>query len=149
MSNEFNNDGREDNGYENYGFNNNANGSGNGQGSDPADYAFKTVLKNGRPKTMGWSVAALVLGIVSVVCCCFGWASLILGVLAIVFAVISRRSLGYFDGMSIAGLILGIFGIVFGVAAIIGAFLLPEDFIPQDFFQDYYGDPNSPNSGNL
>ena len=48
MSNEFNNDGREDNGYENYGFNNNANGSGNGQGSDPADYAFKTVLKNGR-----------------------------------------------------------------------------------------------------
>ncbi len=79
------------------------------------EYAYKTVMRNGRPKTLGWSVASLVTGIVSVVCCCLGWVGFI-GIAAIVFAVIARRQLGYFDGMAIAGLILGIFGVVFGFA---------------------------------
>lgn len=135
-----------DNGYKN---NNNENNDNQfGQGQDPQDYAFRTVMRNGKPKTMGWSVASLVLGIISVVCCCFGYASLILGVLAIVFSVLSRKSLGYFDGLSIAGLILGIFGLVFGLAVVIGALLVPEELL-EDYFQQYYGESNVPNNGNF
>jgi hypothetical protein len=60
-----------------------------------------------KPKTVGFSVASMVLGILSVICCCMGWSGLILGALAIVFSIVSRKVLGYFDGMSIAGLIVG------------------------------------------
>ncbi len=67
-----------------------------------------------KPKTVGFSVASMVLGILSVICCCLGWSGLILGTLAIVFSIVSRKVLGYFDGMSIAGLIVGIFGVCFG-----------------------------------
>ena len=67
-----------------------------------------------KPKTVGFSVASMVLGILSVICCCMGWSGLILGALAIVFSIVSRKVLGYFDGMSIAGLIVGIFGVCFG-----------------------------------
>ena len=67
-----------------------------------------------KPKTIGFSVASMVLGILSVICCCMGWSGLILGALAIVFSIVSRKVLGYFDGMSIAGLIVGIFGLCFG-----------------------------------
>ncbi len=68
-----------------------------------------------KPKTMAYSVVALVLSILSVVCCCSGFVSAVFGVVAIVFAIVSRVHLGYFDSMSIVGLILGIIGVVFGV----------------------------------
>ena len=61
------------------------------------DYAFQTLNRHGKPKTLGWSVASLVMGIVSLFTCLFGWASIIFGLLAIVFAIISRFSLGYFE----------------------------------------------------
>lgn len=79
---------------------------------------YEEIFDSSRPKSRGFSVASLVLGILSVICCCFGWGGLVLGILAIVFAVISRTSLKYFDGMTIAGLILGIFGTVFGIATL-------------------------------
>ncbi|MBQ9070535.1 MAG: DUF4190 domain-containing protein [Clostridia bacterium] len=93
-------------------------------------------------KTMGWSVASLVLGIVSVLCCCLGWVGLLMGALAIVFAVVSRVSLGYFDGMSIAGLILGIFGVVFG-GVMLGITLLAatdefKSYTEQFPIEEYY-----------
>ena len=103
------------------------NDSENG-GYNNEDYAFQTLMRNGRPKTIAWSVASLVVGILSVVCCCFGWSGLVLGALAIVFAILSRRDLGYFDGLSIAGLVLGIFGAIFGIAMIVSTFLIPEEF---------------------
>lgn len=91
------------------------------------EYAFQTLRRDGRPKTLGWSVAALVLGIVAAITSAFGWSSIILGAAAIACAVVSRLVLGYFDGKSIAGLILGIFGAVFGVAMIIYSFTLDEE----------------------
>ena len=72
-----------------------------------------------KPKTMGWSLASMVLGIISVVCCLFGWVGLIFGIVAVALAIVSRINLGYFDKMSVLGLIFGIFGIVFGVAIIV------------------------------
>ena len=97
------------------------------------DYAFQTLMRNGRPKTKGWSVASMVLGIISVICCCGGWCSIILGASAVILAIVSRKSLGYFEGMSIAGLVLGIFGFVLGIAIVIGI-----NMIPEEFWEEYY-----------
>ena len=91
------------------------------------DYAFNTVGKNGKPKTIGWSIASLTTGLVSVFTSFFGWSGLILGIAAIIFAVISRRSLGYFDGKTILGLILGIHGILIGITVIVLIFTLDEE----------------------
>lgn len=73
----------------------------------------------GRKATRAWSVAALVLSILSLLCCCFNWLGLGLGILAIVFSVVSRKSLGYFDGMAVAALVVGIIGTVFGLSLVI------------------------------
>ena len=105
------------------GWNNYENGTENGE----QDYAFQTLNRHGRPKTLGWSVASLVMGAVSLFTCSFGWASIIFGALAIIFAVTSRRILGYFDGKSIFGLILGIFGTVFGLGIIIYVYTIGEE----------------------
>lgn len=67
-----------------------------------------------RPKTMAYSVASLLLALMSIGCCCMWQISVLLGALAIVFAVLSRRHLGYFDSMAVVGLIVGIVGTVFG-----------------------------------
>ena len=44
---------------------------------------------------------------------------MIFGILAIVFAVVSRVRLGYFDTFTVAGMILGIFGTVFGISRLL------------------------------
>ncbi len=84
---------------------------------------YEEIFDSTKPKTVGFSIASMVLGIVSVVCCCFGWTGLIFGALAIAFSIVSRKVLGYFDGMSIAGLIVGIFGVCFGGLIIAFGFL--------------------------
>lgn len=85
---------------------------------------YYEIFEKSKHKTLGWSVASLTFGIISVICCLFGWVGLIFGIVAAVFSVISRISLGFFDGMSVAGLILGIFGIVFGGAVVGLKFLI-------------------------
>lgn len=77
------------------------------------------VPASGKRATRAWSVAALVLSIISLLCCCFGWLGLGLGILAIVFSVVSRKSLGYFDSMAVAALVVGIIGAVFGLSTVI------------------------------
>ena len=92
--------------------NENENGSQNNEN-------FYEIFKNGgKPKTLGWSVASMVTGILSVLCCCLGWTGLVFGAAAVILSIVARRSLGYFDGMSIAGLVMGIFGFVFGAAMV-------------------------------
>ena len=94
---------------------------------------YYEIFEKTKHKTRGFSVAAMTLGIISVLCCCFGWVSLVLGIAAIVFSVVSRVTLGYFDGMCIAGLILGIFGVVFGSSMIIMDML-----IARGVFDEYF-----------
>lgn len=127
MGNDWN-----ENGYNN-GSPNEENG-GYGENGE-RDYAFQTLNKRGKPKTIGWSIAALVTGIISAVTCSFGWSSLILGIAAIVFSSVSRKTLGYFDGRSIAGLILGIFGTVFGTVMITYSFTIDDE--QQRFLWDW------------
>ena len=87
-----------------------------GNGDSPA---YKTVM-DGVPRSRGWSVASMVLGILSILCCCLSYGGLIMGALALVFSFISRRNLGYFDGMGISGLVMGIIGVVFGIMIVLG-----------------------------
>ena len=85
------------------------------------NYTYEVLL---RPKTRAWSVVAIILGIVSLLCCCIDYIGIAAGVLAIVFAIVSRKTLGYFDKTSIAAIIVGIFGIVLSVALVIVSVVL-------------------------
>ena len=61
-----------------------------------------------------WSVISLFAGILSVLLCSVYYVGLAFALVAIVGAVISRKTLGYFDGISVGGLLVGIVGVVFG-----------------------------------
>lgn len=114
------------------------------KGFNNANNEFENNINKGfgKPKTMGWSVVSLVSGIISVICCCLGVTGIILGAVAIISSIISRKTLGYFDGLSIAGLILGIFGLVFGVSILAAVSMLGEEFWEQymEEFNKMYGD---------
>lgn len=110
-------EGREETGKESFDFEGNSfhEYGESGSGTSRPDYAFEALGDLSKPKTRAFSIASLVLGILSLVCCCSGFLSFILGVLAIVFSVVARRHLGYFDGLSIAGMTCGIVGAVLGL----------------------------------
>ena len=90
-----------------------------GKGEESTYSAPIQEIDNGNNKTLLWSVLSLIFGIASVICCCFLGGGIVLAVVSIIFSFVARKKLGYFDGLAIAGLILGIFGIVFGISAII------------------------------
>ena len=85
-------------------------------GEDRYDEIFDTTKKN----TRAFSVASLILGIASLLCAFVGPLGFILGILSVAAALVSRKILGYFDGICVAGLIVGIFAASFGI----GVFLL-------------------------
>lgn len=64
----------------------------------------------------GLGIASMVLGILSIICCCSGIFSLIFSVLAIIFATIRMRIKS--DGYSIAGLVTGILGLLMSLIII-------------------------------
>ena len=86
---------------------------------DESEYAYKNVIKKDKTNRRTWSVISLVLGILSSLVVHFSWVSLILSIAAVVLGIISRNNIGYFDGISIAGISVGIFGIVFAIAGLI------------------------------
>ncbi len=90
---------------------------------------YYEIFDKNKPKTMGWSVVSLVLSVISVICCFLGWGGLIIGVLAIAFALVSRFNLGYFDTMSVIGLIAGIFGVVFGAVVMIWEIIVEANML--------------------
>ena len=98
--------------------NNNYNIPNSSEGEGAYVYAQAPNLNNSNP-SRAWSVAALVLGILSILCCCSYVITAVMVVLAIVCAVVSRKNLGYFDGISIAGLITAIFGFVILVSNVV------------------------------
>ena len=66
-----------------------------------------------------FSVLSLIFSILSVVLCPLFYLSLIFSSFAVASSLISRRRLGYFDKMSLFGLIVAIFGFVFGICSMI------------------------------
>ena len=78
--------------------------------------------ENGQKKD-ALAIAALVLGIVSiVVCCCSGIFSIPFGIGGIICAVLSKKN-GK-SGMATAGLVCSIIGLVFGIVSAILAVLM-------------------------
>lgn len=90
----------------------------NGEEKENEDFLFKTVM-DGKEKSRVRSVASIAIAIASLLCCIFPYPAIVLGALAIVFALFSRRNIGYFDGFALVGLIIGIAGMVFGAGALI------------------------------
>jgi len=82
------------------------------------------------------AVASLVLGILSIITCCCIYSALILGSLAIIFALLSRGGEMKMTSMSTVGMILGIIGIVFGILFI--AFLVFSAAMDSGGLIDYY-----------
>ena len=96
--------------------NNSFDGWGNQQGQQ-GNYAYQTVMEI-KSRSRGFAIASLVLGILSLVCCCLPYGGLVMAILAVVFAIVSRKKMGYFDSLAIAGLIVGIIGVIFGAFSI-------------------------------
>lgn len=83
-----------------------------------SEYAYKSVM-NGKVKTRLWSIISLALGIASIAFCFIGWLGIVFSVAAAAVAVYSRKDLGYFDKITLTGMISSIFGLVFSVTMII------------------------------
>ena len=67
---------------------------------------------NGGKKSSGMAIAALVCGILSLVCACFGtfaWIGVVLGIVAVVLGVMANKA-GK-DTKATAGLVMGIIGL--------------------------------------
>ena len=58
------------------------------------EYVYKTVIKN-KENRRTWSVASLVLAVLSVLSLLVSWLSLTFGLLAVGAGLISRKNLGY------------------------------------------------------
>ena len=71
-----------------------------------------------KQESKGFSIASMVLGIVSVVLFCFAYISIPCGVLAIIFGFIGKNKGG--KGMAITGIVLGIIAIVLYVLTVVG-----------------------------
>lgn len=72
-----------------------------------ADPTFQNGMTPGGTDKNGMAVASLVLGIIAVCCCCVSGLSLVLGILAIVFSILSRKNPAK-SGLGTAGLLMGV-----------------------------------------
>ena len=71
------------------------------------------VVKEPEKDKRGFSIAALVLGIIAIVLCCIWYISIPCGILAIIFGIVGIKSSK--KGMSIAGLVTGAIGLIISV----------------------------------
>ncbi len=85
---------------------------------------YYEIFDKDKHKTIAWSVASVVVCAVSLICCFLSWVGLVFGAAGIILALVSRFRLGYFDTLSLVGLIAGIFGMVFGGLFIIWPYIV-------------------------
>ncbi|MCB5183016.1 DUF4190 domain-containing protein, partial [Streptomyces antimicrobicus] len=105
-----------------------------GQPGYPAPSGYPPYGAYAAPRSNGFGVASLVLGILSVVGCVASFFGILAGGLAIVFGALGRgkASRGEADngGVALAGLILGIVGVVLGVLMVLIMFGALRDLGP-------------------
>lgn len=65
----------------------------------------------------GMAIASLILGIISLVCCCMPVIAIGTGLVAIILGALSATSSG--QGMAVAGIVLGVIGCVMGIGYLI------------------------------
>lgn len=71
---------------------------------------------NQEPEQKGLSIAAMVLGILSMTCCC-GGIGVFMGIAAIIMGVIGKKKGG--RGMGIAGIVCGSIGVIVSILYLI------------------------------
>lgn len=80
-------------------------------------------IVNQQPKDKkGFSIAALVLGIVAIVLCCIWYVSIPCGIIALILGIIGLKSSK--RGMSIAGIITGVIGMILSIVLVVSIVLL-------------------------
>ena len=85
---------------------------------------YKEVMEV-KSKSRLWSVIAIILAVVSLsLCIIVYWLGLIFGVSSILDILISRKSLGYFDRISVFSLIIAIFGTIFSLLLLVASFII-------------------------
>ena len=77
-------------------------------------------LMEGKQESKGLSIASMVLGIISLVLCCFIYISLPCAILAVIFGIVGMKKGG--KGMGIAGLVLGIITLAILALGALGIF---------------------------
>ena len=70
----------------------------------------------------GFSIAALVLGIIAIVLCCIWYVSIPCGIIALILGIIGLKSSK--RGMSIAGIITGVIGMILSIVLVVSIVLL-------------------------
>lgn len=75
------------------------------------------VNQSAQAEKKGFSIASMVLGIVSLVCFCYCYISIPSSILAIIFGILGKKKGG--KGMAIAGLVLGIIAIALFIILIL------------------------------
>ena len=92
--------------------------------------------QSGEPYTDAFAIASFCMGIFSIPCLCCTYLAIISGVLAIVFAIISKKRSGKMVAVAIAGMTIGIVTSILGILlTIVGIYLMqaPEY---QQLYQD-------------
>lgn len=76
----------------------------------------------------GFAIAGMVLGIISLVCCCSGYIALVLGIVGLILSIVSLVQKRPGKGMAIAGIICSAIAIVLIVVlTAIGNSITPEE----------------------
>lgn len=91
--------------------------------NEEKSFDFGDILEKNKNSRV-WSVAAVIAGALSILLFRISVIGMILALVSVCLAVVSRKILGYFDGIAIAGLIVGIFGIVFGIFGLIFDYMI-------------------------
>ena len=97
----------------------------------------------------GYATAALILGIVSVVLCSCSCISIVTAVLAIVFAVLSRKGQPM-QGKALGGMICGIVAlvmVVLSIAALVFMYAETNSEDMMEFYEQFYGDMYTEDTG--
>lgn len=81
----------------------------------------------------GFAIASLVLGILSIVCCCAWYISGIFAILGIVFSIIVLTKNKPGRGMAIAGLVCSAIGIIIAVVMLVMVLAVGTSFSTDDY----------------
>ncbi len=73
---------------------------------------------------LGYSIASLISGVLSIILCFLSFISTILPTMAIALAIVARINNKRFDAMAIAGLVCGIVGYALSIFLMVFLFLL-------------------------
>ena len=77
----------------------------------------------------GMAIGSMVCGILSLVCCCFDYLSVILAIVALVLGIIVLVKKQGGKGMAIAGIVCGGIGFIFGISSIIIGLVMKDQIM--------------------